>query len=59
MNNFSGSGGGKLFVVPTPVGNLGDMAPRAVEILRGCNLILAEDTRTSSVVMRHFGVTTP
>lgn len=59
MNNFSGSGGGKLFVVPTPVGNLGDMAPRAVEILRGCNLILAEDTRTSLVVMRHFGVTTP
>lgn len=50
---------GKLFVVPTPVGNLGDMAPRAVETLRQASLILAEDTRTSSVVTRHFGITTP
>lgn len=50
---------GKLYVVPTPVGNLNDMAPRAVETLQGCSLILAEDTRTSSVVMRHFGITTP
>lgn len=50
---------GKLYVVPTPVGNLADMAPRSVEILKTCNLILAEDTRTSSVVTRHFGITTP
>ncbi len=50
---------GKLFVVPTPVGNLGDMAPRAVETLRTASLILAEDTRTSSVVTRHFGIATP
>ena len=50
---------GKLYVVPTPVGNLGDMAPRSVEILKTCSLILAEDTRTSSVVTRHFGITTP
>lgn len=50
---------GKLFVVPTPVGNLADMAPRAVETLRQASLILAEDTRTSSVVTRHFGIATP
>jgi 16S rRNA (cytidine1402-2'-O)-methyltransferase len=50
---------GKLYVVPTPVGNLADMAPRAIEILRNANLILAEDTRTSSVVTRHFEINTP
>ncbi len=50
---------GKLYVVPTPVGNLGDMAPRSIEILKTCSLILAEDTRTSSIVTRHFGITTP
>ncbi|MCM1028711.1 MAG: 16S rRNA (cytidine(1402)-2'-O)-methyltransferase [Pseudoflavonifractor sp.] len=48
-----------LYIVPTPVGNLGDMAPRAIEILRQCRVIYAEDTRTSSVVMRHFDITTP
>lgn len=52
-------GAGKLFVVPTPVGNLGDMAPRAVETLREANLILAEDTRTSAVITRHFDIQTP
>lgn len=51
--------GGKLYIVPTPVGNLGDMSPRAVETLRDASLILAEDTRTSAVLMRHFGITTP
>ena len=50
---------GKLYVVPTPVGNLSDMTPRAIEILNYCNLILAEDTRTSSVLMRHFNISTP
>lgn len=50
---------GKLFVVPTPVGNLDDMAPRAIEILKSVSLILAEDTRTSSVVTRRFEITTP
>lgn len=59
MNDSSGKRCGKLFVVPTPVGNLGDMSPRAVETLRACDLILAEDTRTSAIVMRHFGITTP
>jgi 16S rRNA (cytidine1402-2'-O)-methyltransferase len=50
---------GKLFVVPTPVGNLADMSPRAIEVLRKANLILAEDTRTSAVLMKHFDIDTP
>lgn len=50
---------GKLYIVPTPVGNMGDMTPRAVEVLKACNRIYAEDTRTSSVLLRHFGITTP
>lgn len=52
-------GAGKLYVVPTPVGNLGDMSPRAVETLQNVNLILAEDTRTSGVITRHFNIRTP
>lgn len=50
---------GKLVIVPTPVGNLGDMAPRAVEVLKEASLVLAEDTRTSGTLMRHFGIATP
>lgn len=50
---------GKLYIVPTPVGNLGDMSPRAVETLSQSSLILAEDTRTSSVLLRHFGINVP
>ncbi|MCH5221584.1 MAG: 16S rRNA (cytidine(1402)-2'-O)-methyltransferase [Muribaculaceae bacterium] len=50
---------GKLVIVPTPVGNLADMTPRAVEVLRQSALILAEDTRTSGVLMKHFGINTP
>lgn len=50
---------GKLFIVPTPVGNLDDMTPRAIETLRSCDLILAEDTRTSGVLLKHFGINTP
>ena len=50
---------GKLFIVPTPIGNLGDMTPRAVEVLSKASLILAEDTRTSSTLMKHFGIATP
>ena len=49
---------GKLYVVPTPVGNLGDMTVRAVEVLKSVDTILAEDTRTSGVLMKHFGITT-
>lgn len=50
---------GTLFVVPTPVGNLDDMTMRAVRTLREANLVLAEDTRTSSVLMKHFDISTP
>lgn len=50
---------GKLYIVPTPVGNLSDMTPRAVEVLSKASLILAEDTRTSAPLMKHFGITTP
>lgn len=50
---------GKLYIVPTPVGNLSDMTPRAVEVLSAASLILAEDTRTSAPLMKHFGITTP
>lgn len=45
--------------MPTPVGNLDDMTPRAINTLREAQLILAEDTRTSGVLMKHFGINTP
>lgn len=51
--------GGTLVVVPTPVGNLGDMTPRALEVLQDAHLVLAEDTRTTGKLLRHFGVDTP
>ncbi|MBQ1693595.1 MAG: 16S rRNA (cytidine(1402)-2'-O)-methyltransferase [Bacteroidales bacterium] len=50
---------GKLFIVPTPVGNLGDMTFRAVEVLKGADLVLAEDTRTSSVLLKHYDIHVP
>lgn len=49
---------GKLYIVPTPVGNLDDMSPRAVATLQQADCILAEDTRTSGVLMKHFGIQT-
>lgn len=50
---------GKLYIVPTPVGNLEDMTFRAVEVLRNADLILAEDTRTTSVLLKHYGISVP
>lgn len=49
----------KLYVVPTPVGNLQDITFRAVEVLKQVDCILAEDTRTSGVLMKHFQINTP
>ena len=49
---------GKLFVVPTPIGNMEDMTLRAINVLKECDLVLAEDTRTSSFLLKHFGIET-
>ena len=50
---------GILYIVPTPVGNLQDMTFRAVEVLKEADLILAEDTRTSSVLLKHYDIHRP
>jgi len=50
---------GKLIMVPTPVGNLNDMTPRGAAALAQADLILAEDTRTSGVLLKHFQIDTP
>ena len=47
---------GRLYIVPTPVGNLEDMSFRAVRVLKEADLIRAEDTRTSSVLFKHYGI---
>lgn len=49
---------GQLYVVATPIGNLADLSSRAQDILRGVTRIAAEDTRTTSVLLRHFGIHT-
>ncbi len=48
-----------LYLIPTPVGNLGDITLRALELLKQVDVILCEDTRTSSVLLQHYGISKP
>lgn len=59
MNTFAVNSGGTLYVVATPIGNLDDMVPRAVQTLQTVAVIAAEDTRHSARLLAHFDIKTP
>ena len=50
---------GQLILVGTPIGNLGDMSPRAVSAMEECDFIAAEDTRVTMKLLNHFGIRKP
>ena len=47
---------GTLYIVPTPIGNLSDLSPRALRVLDGVDVVAAEDTRTAGAMLSHFGI---
>jgi 16S rRNA (cytidine1402-2'-O)-methyltransferase len=53
------AGSGKLYLIPSPIGNLGDITYRAISVLQAADAILCEDTRTSGVLLRHYGIQKP
>lgn len=48
-----------MYIVPTPVGNMEDMTMRAIRVLKEADVVLAEDTRTSGILLKHFGISKP